>query len=449
MCCARNQAFVCSAFAVCASLELSCMAGLGLQSDLDAELSAGNTDVVEPAPNTPPPRKKRGKGERKSGKKGPNPNKTATKRCRDCGKVKASSEFYEDQSRCKPCSGGARAMMRVAEVQGCKEAVASFKAKNPAGFEAMQRSFNKQWSDTAKSGSKINFSCLSFIREWEKREGFKDSELGEFMWEGEFMEFAQTAKMGFLSKPEREKLWQDMLEESWRPRDKLGPRGYLRLWVKTKDQGERYSDISASKKLQLQEHTKKPTEKAIRSKMEVVFGDAADDEISANFNFDVLKSEALKASGHGGKMDGLMQEDLTEMMQTAQAAAARKKQKSSHFSAEAEKSNAEKDDESDSQSYDASSKSGSEAQGEDQGSKKNKGKGGKGKGGGGRGTWYDAETKNLKAQRDFTRGIDTLKTQMDQLEKDMSGTVAEFRQRPCDAQAGLCSECRNPKQSRV
>ena len=395
--CSQSSFCLLSFCSVCASLELSCVAGLGLQSDLDAELPAGNTDVVEPAPNTPPPTKKRGKGERKSGKKGPNPNKTATKRCRDCGKVKASSEFYEDQSRCKPCSGGARAMMGRG---------AGFKANKSARFEAMQRSFNKQWSDTAKSGSKINFSCLSFIREWEKREGFKDSELGEFMWEDEFMEFAQTAKMGFLSKPEREKLWQDMLEESWRPRDKLGPRGYLRLWVKTKDQGERYSDISASKKLQLQEHTKKPTEKAIRSKMEVVFGDAADDEISANFNFDVLKSEALKASGHGGKMDGLMQEGLTEMMQTAQAAAARKKQKSSHFSAEAEKSNAEKDDESDSQSDDASSKSGSEAQGEDQGSKKNKGKGGKGKGGGGR-VLGTMRRGRISKHRETSRGAST------------------------------------------
>ena len=53
-----------------------------------------------------------------------------------------------------------------------------------------------------------------------------------------------AAKMGFLSKAESQKQWQEMDAESWRPRDHEGPRGFLRLWIKTKDQAEFYNSTT-------------------------------------------------------------------------------------------------------------------------------------------------------------------------------------------------------------
>ena len=55
------------------------------------------------------------------------------------------------------------------------------------------------------------------------------------MWEGEYMEFAKTAKAGYLSKQESEHNWSTWLADMAVVRDNDGPRGYLRLWVKTKD----------------------------------------------------------------------------------------------------------------------------------------------------------------------------------------------------------------------
>ena len=42
--------------------------------------------------------------------------------------------------------------------------------------------------------------------------------------------------------------------------------------------------------------------------------------------------------------------------------------------------------------------------------------------------WYDAETKNLKAERDFNRVVDGLRTAMSTTLQSMTAVVAEFRQ---------------------
>ena len=187
------------------------MAGLALQSDLGADDLPGveQAEQADSEPRTPPPRKRRGRGQRKSGKKPPQPKKTDTMKCKSCNKVKQSSEFYADQLSCKLCNSGKRALLRTADAQGCREAVQKFQSQNPDGFEAMQRAFNKERAEQAKTQGKIKFSCVLFMREWEKREGFRDAQLGEYMWEQEFYEFAGTAKMGFLSKAESQKLSRD------------------------------------------------------------------------------------------------------------------------------------------------------------------------------------------------------------------------------------------------
>ncbi|CAE7371654.1 unnamed protein product, partial [Symbiodinium microadriaticum] len=66
------------------------------------------------------------------------------------------------------------------------------------------------------------------------------------MWEAEFYAHCETAKMGYLSREEAKQLWQTYLEEADRgdrATDDDGPRGNKRVWVKTRDQGEKYSDL--------------------------------------------------------------------------------------------------------------------------------------------------------------------------------------------------------------
>ena len=137
------------------------MAGLASQSDLGADDLPGveQAEQADSEPRTPPPRKRRGRGQRKSGKKPPQPKKTDTMKCKSCNKVKQSSEFYADQLSCKLCNSGKRALLRTADAQGCREAVQKFQSQNPDGFEAMQRAFNKERAEQAKTQGKIKFSC--------------------------------------------------------------------------------------------------------------------------------------------------------------------------------------------------------------------------------------------------------------------------------------------------
>ena len=155
------------------------------------------------------------------------------------------------------------------------------------------------------------------MREWEKREGFRDAQLGEYMWEQEFYEVAGAAKMGFLSKAESQKQWQEMEAASWRPRDHEGPRGFLRLWIKTKDQAEFYNDVSSAKRLQIQEASKKVDEKHVQDRLQAAFGDTVDDRLDFNLDFDAVEAEAMKASGTGARMEGVMNPLLGDMMAAA------------------------------------------------------------------------------------------------------------------------------------
>ena len=131
------------------------------------------------------------------------------------------------------------------------------------------------------------------------------------MWEQEFCEFAATAKMGYLTKPEWEKAWETMVGEAWNHK---GPRGFLRLWVKTKDIGESCNDVSSAKKLQKQETLKRPTEKQMRDRFQMVYSDATDEATDSNLDFNVLKEEVLKASGTGGAMPSFMEVGVSDMM---------------------------------------------------------------------------------------------------------------------------------------
>ena len=434
------------------------MAALALQSDLGDDvrgLASAEAGDDEDVPRTPPPKKRRGKGTRKSGKKPPNPkHRPATLKCRDCNKVKPSAEFYEDQRVCKICNSGKRALLTTASAQGCREAAQAFAKKNPEAFDSMQKAHNKARAEQAREQGKVKFSCAVFMREWEKREGFRDAQLGEYMWEQEFYEFAAGAKMGFLSKPEREQRWLDMKAEEWRPRDHEGPRGFLRLWVKTKDQAELYNDVSSAKRLQLQELARKPSEKHVQSRVQMAFGDTVDDKLDANVDFAGVKSEAMKASGTGGNMAGLMMPLVSDLMETASAQCAFKSKGRSARAQKKKGSDAEESDDDDDEATDEEEESENESSQSSEGARGEKRKAGKmskkAKGSGkGQASWYDAETQNLKAERAFGSSIETLKGQMVEVADSMSKAVTEFRSVPTDAQACLCSSTLNLKLSHM
>ena len=397
------------------------------------------------APKTPPPKKKRGTGMRKSGKKGPNPERRLpdSKKCTDCKKEKPMSEYYADQNRCKTCFSDGKALMRTAESQGVKQQVIDLRDKDPPAFAELQRSFNKSREEARKSAKKMKFNIGTFIKEYEKKMGFRDSRLGEMMWQKEFEEFAATAKMGFLTKEEADLTWKEMQKDSWRPRDHRGPRGYFRMWIKTKDVGELYNDVNAGFRYQVEEQMKKPSEEQMKSRIAAVYGDTLQDEEMLDFN--VVAMEARRAAGSGQRMEGLLQEELLPMMESAERKAASKGKGKSAL----QKGQGEQDDEDESEDGSDDSE---DAEGDDDeepgeagqaepSAKRRKTAAGKSKAapkaGNKKASWYDAETKNLKAEKDYVRGIDVLCGSLSSLSAEMTAAVTQFRAQPQDAQAAV------------
>ena len=431
------------------------MAGLSLESDADAQLEAETSELPDAeAAVVTPPKKKRGKGSRKSAKKGPNPNKqqSAVKKCNDCKKEKDQSLFYQDQNKCIDCFQNRKALLRVADVQGVKQDVLQLQDSDPPAFAELQRSFNKHRAEMTKETKKIKFSVVFFIREYEKRQGFRDSRVGEFIWEGEWTELAAGAKFGYMTKEEAALEWARMKAEAWRPRDQQGPKGFLRLWVKLRDIGEIYNDLNRSTKFQQQESLKKATEQQIQSRTALVFSDALNE--SDPLNFEAVTSEAMLASGSGERMSGLMESDLAPLMDAASrkslskrpsksfATKAKLKQEPTSSDEEGPANTEAVDDEEDRDSEAESDGVGKPASKRRKVGAKAKAKPGpKAKNTAAPTSWFDAETKNIKAEKDYLRAVETLQQSMQSLASEMNGAVAEFRACKEDAEAIFPSHC--------
>eukprot|EP00969_Alexandrium_andersonii_P301567 13331405-Alexandrium_andersonii.AAC.1 len=60
----------------------------------------------------------------------------------------------------------------------------------------MFRSFLKAREKATKAGDKVKFNIIAFKTEYKSREGTTKGNEGEMMWEGEYYEWAKTAKAG-------------------------------------------------------------------------------------------------------------------------------------------------------------------------------------------------------------------------------------------------------------
>lgn len=146
--------------------------------------------------------------------------------------LQVSSEFNADQAACKHCYNDARALARVAKAQGLESELEKMQAESgEKEYRALFKAYSKAREKSRRDGSKLKFNIATFRIEHKSRSGSLREAIGEMMWEGEYYEFAKTAKAGFLSEAEMKENWQRWLRDESVPRDNNGPRNYLRLFV--------------------------------------------------------------------------------------------------------------------------------------------------------------------------------------------------------------------------
>eukprot|EP00971_Amphidinium_carterae_P209158 4149286-Amphidinium_carterae.1 len=157
------------------------------------------------------------------------------RKCTMCLDYLDKGMFQSGQSKCKTCFNVHRGLVRLAATQGVAEELEELKKENEKAFAAVCRSYQKERDRSKRQCGKIKFAVQTYMVEMRSSHGLWAAEEGEMMWEGEWLEHAKSAKMGFRSRSESEQMWQEFVEDPSVPRDNKGPRGVMRLWVKTRD----------------------------------------------------------------------------------------------------------------------------------------------------------------------------------------------------------------------
>ena len=350
-----------------------------------------------------------------------------------CGKWLDLTSFHAGQGRCKDCSCNARSLQRCAVTQRLREELETI-TSDEKQHTALCRAFSKARDKAKKANEKVKFNIRTFQVDWKSREGTRKENEGELMWEAEYLEFAATAKAGFLTKSEAQKNWEGMRAQlPAYPHDYFGPRGFLRLFIPTRTRIIGFEEAVKERTFSQQEKlSMKATEEQVRERVRMVFDSSAGQD--SGVNFEELMKKALHAFAGGGGAEsssglssekepgsfdggdgGLLGIDVAELLKEVSLKQKLNKRKGLD--------NEDADDEA------ASGQSEKEDDGDD-------GKGKKQKTGGSKGTeppgqspeksWLDA-SKVRRGERAYNDAVDNFLKGLREVETNMTDALAETR----------------------
>ena len=224
------------------------------------------------------------------------------KKCKGCMKWKEEDEYNASQARCRDCYNDSRALLRVAERQGQKTALEKMEQDEPRMHSALLKAFMKERASAKKNATKIKFSICSFVVTYKAESGIRKRAEHEFMWEGEFKEWAtKTAKGGFLSNQEAQDQWNAMVDDPSHERDNGGPWNFLRILVKVRDTVIDYDEVARQKNLSKEEKlSKNASAELIQGRLKLAMGE----EDLGNHDFgdlQALKDKARDIMSHGAQ----------------------------------------------------------------------------------------------------------------------------------------------------
>ena len=249
------------------------------------------------------------------------------KKCKVCSKWKELDEFNADQAKCKECFNNLRSLKRIAETQKCAKQLSKIEEQDPKQHAALLKAFTKERESCKKSGEKIKFSIMGFKISYQSREGVRGEAEGEMMWEGEYKEFAKTAKAGFLSEAEADANWKAWLNDKTVARDNKGPRNYLRLFVKVRDKVIDFEEMARQKSLDKEEKLgKNVSEAVLDNRMKFVYGQRGTEQHELG-DFASMKRKAANAFASGGVLaeEGLLAPDIEDLIEDVEAKVKRRR----------------------------------------------------------------------------------------------------------------------------
>ena len=225
--------------------------------------------------------------------------------CGDCDVWKFVQDFGKDQKACKSCVNCRRHLKTYVVDQNCEDEVEELRKNDRLGYKKFMAKFRKMKEAAQRTNEKVNFSVREFFEIYKATRGSRKQGIGELMWEGEYYEFAKTAKAGYLTRAEAEHNWKAWLADDTVLKDMGGPRGYQRCWVKTSDQVVGYEDFSHERGIHSgQKLNKGITTEQMRAKMDSALNFAsADDCVDNEHGFDFKSMQAQIALQMGASSE--------------------------------------------------------------------------------------------------------------------------------------------------
>ena len=302
--------------------------GASVETPVKSQKSKSKRGLEEGEKDLPSQKKGRPAAKGKAGKK-KLPESEQWRKCQTCRRWRQEKDFYAAQASCAACSLNLKSMRRIAASQGSSQWLRELESKDAEGFATLVEEYTKQREERCGKRCRTNFSFASYKEAYIASAGTRTEAVGEMMWRGEFIEFAKGPKMGYLTEQEASLRWDELLQNKKLKRDDDGPRGNVRLWVKTKDQVIGYLDASKQRRLEQEERiSKKATEEQLKKKLGQVFQEGAGSSAGL-LTSDELMDKAMMASATVGNdrlgvpstgfQDGLLREDLRDILSKSQA----------------------------------------------------------------------------------------------------------------------------------
>ena len=310
-----------------------------------------------------------------------------------------------------------KTFQRLCDSQHVRKTVDELQAKDKKLHSAILRSFQKAREGAQKAGSKIKFGIQGFIEEYKSSQGVRREEVGEMLWEGEWYELSRQAKFGHLSRSEAEKKWELWLEDDEVPKDLCGPHGYVRCWVKVKDQVVRYQDVEHSKKFRREEKLSKgASTETLNHRLRTALGE---DNLPSESCVPLavgLEDKAFQALGSNDVLatgDGVLSLDVSSLVDAQAKRRGKGGDEPLQTSAESKntKEGAEEEDE------------------EEEEEKKKKEE-----------AWFDAELRCPEAEKAWEQVCRKMRQEADKVAQDMADVIHEFRSDPHLAKVSPHSE---------
>ena len=140
--------------------------------------------------------------------------------------------------------------------------------------------------------------------------------------ESEYYEWAATTPAGNLSRSEAQANWKKWMADPKWPHDEDGPRGFVRLFVKTRTVVSQFQEVSKDKVLRREEKLgKKATAEDLLNRLRLVVGDEGMDQHEVG-NWNRLMEDTHRSFSSGGNALGdstIMAPDIEDLLNGVQS----------------------------------------------------------------------------------------------------------------------------------